>query len=267
MPMFSALMLLFACGEPEGHRVVGTVVQLTAADEVVLDHEAIEGLMGPMVMPFHVEDPALIADLSPGDRVEARLVVGPSGGLLRAVRVTGHTTPPIYDAPTGPAPLRVGQVLPTLSLTLADGSTAVLGADQPRPTALTFLYTRCPMPEFCPATVAKYQALQAAAGPDLRLLAITLDPTYDTPDVLGKFAADVGADPAIWQLGIAPRLEDLALYAGLSVLRPDEGVEIQHGIRVLVLDAQGALVQRYDDHDWPVERVVQQLRTGAPLGL
>jgi len=265
--MFSALLLLFACGGPEGHVVVGTVVERTAADEVVLDHEAIEGLMGPMVMPFHVEDPALIADLKPGDRVEAQLVVGPSGGLLRSIRVTGHTAAPVYDAPAGPAPLRVGQVLPSFSVTLADGSTTVLGEGQGRPTALTFLYTRCPMPEFCPATVAKYQALQAAVGPDIRLLALTLDPAYDTPEVLGVFGHNAGADPAIWQLGTTPQLADLALYAGLSVLRPQQGVEIQHGIRVLVLDGKGALIQRYDDHEWPVSRVVQQLRTGAPLGL
>ncbi|MEZ4317034.1 MAG: copper-binding protein [Myxococcota bacterium] len=264
----SALLLLFACWGDKTYVVQGTVVKVSAADEVILDHEEIPGFMGPMTMPFHVKDPSILAGLEPGDRVLARLEMEEAGGYLTRVRVTGHGAVPDYEEPGGTAPLRVGQVLPATEVVLADGSTTVIGEGQAKPTALTFLYTRCPMPEFCPATVARFQALQAAAGPDVRLLALTLDPAYDTPAVLTAFAEASSADPAIWQLGQSAALEDLVLRSGLIVVRnADDAAEIVHGIRVLVLDAKGALVERYDDHDWPVERVLTQLRTGEPLGI
>ena len=172
----SLLWMLLACWGENAYIVEGTVVEVTAADEVVIDHEAIDGFMDAMVMPFHVKDPDLIGALEPGHRVIARLEVEPSGGYLTKIRVTGKGPAPTWNAPEGPAPLRVGQVLPAMEVTLADGTKTVVGKGQDRPTALTFLYTRCPMPEFCPATVARFQALQEAVGPEVRLLAITLDP-------------------------------------------------------------------------------------------
>ncbi len=273
--LFCWVLLLFACWGDNAYIVEGTVVQVNGVEEVVIDHEAIEGLgMDAMTMPFEVRDPALVEGLEPGHRLIARFEIDETGGYLTKIRVTGKGPAP-EPLETGRMPLKVGQALPSTPVTLEDGSQTVVGEGQPRPTLLTFLYTRCPMPDFCPATVAKLQALQARlasedaeAAPPVRLLAITLDPVYDTPEVLTRFAGQSGADVEYWRFGRAEGLEDLALSAALGVQRVDdagqapEQVEITHGIRVLVLDADGKLVERYDDHAWPLERVVEQLRTG-----
>jgi protein SCO1/2 len=236
--------------------VEGTVVQRNGTHEVVLDHEAIDGLMGPMVMPFKVRDPDLITALEPGDRVLARFEVAEEGGYLTKVRVTGRGPAPAYEE--GPAPLKPGQVLPSTRVELEDGTSIVLGQGQDRPTVVTFLYTRCPIPEFCPATVARFQALQEAVGPDIRLLAITLDPDFDTPAVLSEFALQSGARPEIWRFGRASSLDELAFAAGMSVDRSSG--QILHGIRVLVLSAEGALITRHDDHTWSIASVLSDLQ-------
>lgn len=264
--MWTALLFLAACWGDKAYIVEGTVVKVTAADEVILDHEEIPGLMGPMVMPFHVRDPALIAELEPGHRVLARLEMEESGGYLTKVRVTGRAPVPDYEEPEGAMPLRVGQVLPRTEVALSDGTTAVVGEGQGRPTALTYIYTRCPMKEYCPATVAKLQALQAAVGPDVRLLAVTLDPEYDTAEILAAYAKDAGADPAIWQFGRVEPIADFALYGRVAMTR-DGKVEIVHNLSVVVMDANGRVVERYPHLDWEIDRVVSQLRTGEPLGL
>jgi protein SCO1 len=258
-------ILLAGCFGGDAYIVKGVVVEVHPPTEVVLDHEDIPGLMGPMVMPFEVTDPALLEGLTPGDQVTARYVVRQEGGALVNLRVTGHGPAPVVD--TGPVPLRVGQKMPATTLPLADGTPLALGPDQQERVALTFVYTRCPQPEFCPAMITRLQALQASLGeePGARIVAVTLDPEYDTAEVLQTYAGAAGAGPR-WSFArvVEPELADLAMRAGLPVLR--NGGEIGHGLRLLVLDRGGALIERYDDANFPIDRVVGQLKTGGPAG-
>lgn len=258
-------LALAGCYGGDVYIVKGVVVEVHAPAEVVLDHEDIPGLMGAMVMPFAVDDPGLLTGLTPGDRVTARYVVRQEGSALVDLRVTGHGPPPVVA--TGPVPLRVGEGMPATAVPLVGGGTLTLGPAQAERVALTFLYTRCPRPEFCPAMVTRLQALQAALGEaeGARIVAVTLDPAFDTDEVLTEFAATAGAGPR-WSFGRLPEgeLADLAMRAGLPVLR--QGEDIAHGLRLLVVDRGGVVLERYDDANFPIARVVSQLTTGAPAG-
>lgn len=257
------ITLLSACWQDPSYIVEGTVVEVSGPTTVVVDHADVPGLMPAMVMPFEVADPALLADVRPGSTILARYELSADrGSRLTALRVTGQGPAPAVA--TGPAPLRVGERLPAFSVAGHDGGTVVLGPDQSERVALTFVYSRCPIAEACPATVARLQALQAALPPDTdaRLVAVTLDPAHDTPAVLAEYAAASGAGPR-WTMGRVEPLADLAMYAGLPVLTQDDGT-IVHATRLLVLDRGGRLVERYDDSRFPLDRVVTQLRTGGP---
>lgn len=260
-----SLLALLACGGDPTYIVEGTVVEVNAPAEVVVDHEDIPGLMSAMVMPFTVADPRMLDGVTPGDRVLARYELGRTGGRLTRLRVTGHGPPPEVDE--GPVPLHAGDVLPTTSLALHDGTSLVLGAGHEERVALTFVYSRCPLPEFCPAIVARLQALQEALGDaaGVRIVAVTLDPAYDTPEVLARWAGTVGAGPR-WSFARADlaALSDLAARAGLPVVRQEGVPDIGHGVRLLVLDRGGRLIERYDDARFPLDRVVSQLTTGGP---
>lgn len=249
------LFALACTSAPPGHRVQGVVVEVTANDEVLVDHEAIEGFMDAMTMPFHVKDPSLLEGLEPGHRIEARLEIGESGGFLTRLEVVGKGPAP--EAPVRPpSPLRPGAQLPSTPVHYADGSDGVIGEGQGYPLVLTFLYTRCPMPEFCPATVAKLAAIQEASSAPLQMLAITLDPEHDTDEVLSVFAEQAGAGER-WKFGRVEDLDALALFGGLTFL-PKDG-EILHSKRVLLIDAQGKLVKRYDDLAFQASEAVRLL--------
>ncbi|MEQ1571696.1 MAG: SCO family protein [Myxococcota bacterium] len=255
--------MLAACYGGQVYIVKGVVVEVHAPDEVVLDHEDIPGLMGAMVMPFEVADPSLLSGLSPGDRVTARYVVKQEGSALVELRVTGHGPSPVTN--TGPAPIRPGEVFPATELAGIDGSTLTLGPAQTERIALTFVYTRCPRPEFCPAMITRLQALQRELGAaeGARIVAVTLDPAFDTSEVLSAYARAAGAGPGWTFARVEPEpLAELALRAGLPVLQQPE--EIAHGLRLLVIDRGGRLLERYDDARFPLDRVVEQLTTGAP---
>lgn len=260
LPML--LGLLFACWGENAYIVEGTVIEVRDG-RVTLDHEDIPGLMPAMVMEFDVRDPSMVAELKPGHRVVARYYIHDDGGRLERIRVTGQGPPPKVKAAI--TPVKPGRTMRPFTVTTHRGEPVTIGEGQTAPTALTFIYTRCPVPEMCPAMVARLQALQAQLGDDdaARLVAVTLDPEYDTVEVLGAYAEAVGAGPR-WLMGrVEPeQLPDLAMTAGMNVLR--EGDEILHAMRVLVLDGDGKLIERYDDARFPAERVLQQLRTGGP---
>jgi protein SCO1/2 len=252
------------CWGENAYIVEGTVLDVRAPNEVVVDHERIEGLMGPMVMSFDVADPQMTKELKRGDRIIARLMMLEEGPELDKIRVTGHSALPAPKPPAGPVPVRVGEVLPRVEVSMHSGETWVLGEGQGKPTVLTYLYTTCPFPEFCPASILRLQSLQQAVGPDVRLVALTIDPAGDTLETLATFAETVGAKADRWQFAriTGEPFRDLAMHGGLSMM--EDGGEVLHSLRWLVMDAEGRLIERYDDNNWPEARVVQQLRTGEP---
>lgn len=269
-PLVLALLFtLAACWGRNAYIVEGTVVEVKDDGVVVIDHQEIPGFMAAMTMPFTLSDPAAAASLVPGHTVVARLMITDDGARLDKIRVTGRVAPPKAVETEG-GPVRPGQAFPKTELPVTGGETWVVGEGQPTATVLTFLYTTCPLPAFCPMVVTRLQALQAAldeAGSDARLVALTIDPEGDTMDVLTAFAEASGADATRWRFARVdrPALVELAGLAALPMTTgKDDEAEIVHGLRWLVLDADGKLVERYDDNRWPMPRVVQQLTTGGP---
>ncbi len=255
--MFTWLILTLACTLPAGetYPLTGTVLEVHE-HSVLVDHEAVEGLMGPMAMAFDAE-PALLRELEPGDEIRALLLVSKGSYRLAGLEVTGHHPLRRSDLPP-PAPLRAGEVLPALSMPTTSG-TWTLGADQGTPTALTFLFTTCPDPEACPLLATKLAALQARVAGRARILAVTLDPDHDSLEVLAAWGGHYGADPDTWAFG---RLEldpltGLLARAGVNRLR-DEG-PIAHNLALLVLDAKGRLVLDARDNNWDPDTVAAAL--------
>lgn len=244
----------------DGWPVEGTVVRKDGP-RVTVDHGPIEGLMGPMVMTFRVGESV---DVVTGDRISGRLIAtGTDGYVLVGVERTGTGEAGLRE---DVKPLAAGDEMPAIAVPVAPDGTMVIGAGQDEPTLVTFIYTTCPDPAFCPATVSRLQSLQAQIDSSVRILAVTIDPEHDRLPVLADYAALVGADPEIWRFGrLDPvDLQQLALLSGLSVTL--KGGRIAHNVRILVLDADGRLVERYDDNEYPLERVVEQLNTGSPRG-
>jgi protein SCO1/2 len=257
------LLSLLACWGEHAYIVEGTVVEVHAPVEVVLDHKEVQGLMGPMIMPFEVAQPSLLEGLEPGHQVVARFELGNMGGKLTKLRITGKVAPPKART-DGPNPVWPGRTMPTLDLPIAPQGSVTIGEGAGRRMLVSFLYTRCPLPEYCPAVVARLLALQEAMAAQAHLVTVTLDPEHDDLTTLLEFSEKVGADPTRWsfaRLEQAP-LGDLLSRAALPVTR--EGELVQHGLRLLVIDEDGTLIERYDDNRWPMDRVLAQLATGLP---
>jgi protein SCO1/2 len=152
----------------------------------------------------------------------------------------------------------VGETFPSTPVLLAHGGVLTLGEGQDTggPVALTFVYTRCPVPEYCPLVVARFQALQEQLPEGARLLAVTMDPDYDSAGVLRAFAEESAAVPGKWDFGRVPKevLVGVAEKAGLAV--HGRGLGISHDLVLVVLDAEGKVTARYDHFQWPLDELV-----------
>jgi protein SCO1/2 len=147
-------------------------------------------------------------------------------------------------------------VLPDLALVAESGHAFRLGdALRGKTTALTFLFTRCPLPDYCPRLASHFAAVQrelAARAPDAawQLLSVTIDPAYDTPERLAAYAAQHGADATRWTFatGEVAALSELAACFGLTV--SGEGAALSHNLRTAIVDADGRVQKVFPGNAW-----------------
>ena len=136
---------------------------------------------------------------------------------------------------------------------------------------VSFIYTRCPLPEYCPTIEARLGAVQQAIKADralagARVLAVTLDPEHDTPPVLAAHARERHADPSVWRFasGTARAIDAFGRQFGLAVTRTSsEPSGIEHNLRTVILDSDLRIVAMLTGSDWPASDAVAALRTAA----
>jgi protein SCO1/2 len=138
-------------------------------------------------------------------------------------------------------------------------------------TLVTFIYTRCPLPDFCPLMDSHFARLQQAilADPALRakvrLVSISFDPDHDTPAVLKQHAATLKADPAIWTFltGDRATVDRFAARLGVAVMRPDGETSITHNLRTTLVGSDGRIAHIYSGSAWETAAVLTDLRSAA----
>ena len=265
-----------ACARSGGKRypLTGVVQEVLSGGEFVVAHEDIPGLMPAMVMPFHVRGSK--DAIQPGDRIEATLVMTDKESWLEDVRVTARGLPQVEGRLASPGDqLGVARrCRPRLRPRQPGRQT-----DPPRQYAgqtlvLTFIYTRCPVPEFCPLMMRNFQALDEALSADralssrTHLLTVSFDTVYDTPDVLRRFGRahvkDRGEGQfARWELatGSEEQVKAIAGFFGL-MFWGDEGL-ITHSLRTAIIGPDGKVAKVYNDNLWTVEEAVRDIRAAA----
>ena len=264
-----------ACGREEPTReytVVGQIVAVSSErPEVTIKHEDIKDFMPAMTMPFPVKDRSLLEGRQPGDLVTATLVIGETTVHLSSLEKTGHQ-PLDPSTAAGVAGAREGEPVTDARFVDENGKPRTLADLRGHRVALTFIYTRCPVPDFCPLMNRHFATVQESLRRrtdlrDVRLLSVTLDPEYDRPPVLKAQAEAYGADPAIWSFltGETKDLQTFASQFGIYSEADPQSGEIIHSLRTVVIDGEGRLVRNTSGNDWtPAELLADLTRTPAP---
>jgi protein SCO1 len=247
---------------------------------VVMKHEEIKGFMPAMTMPYEVRDEKLLADLKPGDLINASLVVISNGAYLTDIKKVGEA--PLEKPPAeAPAPaaasgfelLKPGEQVPDTAFVDQDGRKRSFGSFKGSPLVVTFIYTKCPLPTFCPLMDRHFASMQKplAADPALNtvhLVTVSFDPLTDTPPVLKAHAKTLNADLTRWTFltGDRDEIDRFAARFGVSVGRAlNDPRDITHNLRTAIVDADGKLVKVYTGNDWTPEQVLADLKAlGSP---
>jgi protein SCO1 len=270
-----ALLAAFACRKAPPIREFAVVGQIVAIDRstnyVTLRHEDIKGFMPGMTMPFAVKDPTLLEGRVPGDLVAATLQVQNTDAWISRLTRTGST--PLPALAEGPAAgLAPGDRVPDQAFVDQDDAPLTLAWTDGRIAVVTFIYTRCPLPDFCPAIDRRFVEMQTsikgAAGSlaDVRLLSVSIDPAFDRPAVLNAHAKKLGADPRVWRFVTAPPAEIAAFgrQFGLDVRQTGPApADIEHNLRTVVLDRNRRIVETRTGTGWTVADLLATLRTVA----
>jgi protein SCO1/2 len=248
------------------HRpVTGIVVTAPEGRSVRIAHEEIPGYMAAMTMSFTLADGER-ATLTPGDRVRFTLVTDKPGNLAEDVTVTGHGAVPAGEAPAPPVTrLKRGNTLPAFALVDERGR-ALTDADlRGHPTVVTFIFTRCPVPEFCPLVTSRFAELQRMLAHDrslprdTQLLSITLDPAFDTPPILEAYARAKGADPTRWRFATGKPDDVLAVARAFSVFVERNGALLDHTLATALIDDEGRVVEIWRGNGWKTAEVAAAL--------
>jgi len=270
--LVAILMVAAGCRAAEPVREYRLVGQILAVDRqtnrVTIRHQDIDGFMPGMTMPFPVRDASLLNGRVAGELVEATLSVQGTDAWVSRLTVTGKA--PI----TEPAPvlgLGPGDRIADAALVDQDGAPMRVADLRGHASVVSFIYTRCPLPEYCPTIEARLGAVQQAikgnqALAGTRVLAVTLDPTHDTPPVLALHARERHADPAVWRFasGTADAIDGFGRQFGLAVTRTSsEPSGIEHNLRTVILDPDLRIVAMLTGSDWTASEAISALRAAA----
>jgi protein SCO1 len=264
---------------PEKTFPVRGKVIATDATHVTLDHEAVPGFMDAMTMPYKVKDPSVLSELHPGDRITARIVVsqdaaGPRDPELDNVVVTAQARPDYKPVVQYHIP-NPGDEIPDFHFRNQSDRTIHLSQFKGKAVLITFIYTRCPMADFCPRMSRNFADIDKAlsADPALRdqthLISISFDPAYDTPKVLrsygGAYTGQYTNEKFTHWDFAAPSEKDLPAvtqFFNVGVTGSDPKT-ITHSLSTILIGKDGKIAAWYPTNDWEPKEVLAQIKKSA----
>ena len=237
---------------------------------VTVSHDDIKGYMPAMTMPFTVPSESDLKILAPDDQITATLVVDGSQAWLEDLIITRQSANPSSAMP-GVVMAKEGDEVPNFTLRNQDNREIRINNYRGKTLLLTFIYTRCPVPEYCTLMSDNFAQIERALGQDpqiyekTHLLSISIDPAYDTPEVLRSYGAAhteryEKETFAHWEFagGTSEQVKDIAQFFGLTYF-PDKD-QIIHALRTVIVKPDGRVAKIYSGNDWKPEEIVEEMK-------
>lgn len=250
----------------------GTVTELKPDGRtVVIRHEAISNYMGAMTMPFKARTPEELAGLRRGDAISFQLHVTESESWVEHIAKIGTVSLPPIQIPTNPPAVRPNHPLLDYKFTNELGQAVSLNDFHGQALAITFFFTRCPLPDYCPRLSKNFRAAQQkleslpGAPANWHLLSISFDTEFDSPQMLKAYGNSYQYDPKHWSFltGPADKIGELARQSGVSYQY--EAGTFTHDFRTLIIDAAGHLQMIFPTSGDLSDQIVAQLLKAAAV--
>ena len=264
------------------YRLRGRIVATNEAKgEVTVDHKAIAGFMPAMTMPYKLRQPGILGELHTGDEIIAKVLVNDETGGAESIRLDEidvvaqanvNRLPEVqYHLP------KVGETVPDFTLLDQSGRRIDLKQFRGKVLLMTFIYTRCPLPDFCVRMSNNFEKIDTILAQNkevyarTHLLSVSFDPQYDTPAVLrsyggahtGRFKQEAFghwtfAAPSVVEL---PKMEQY-FDIGVSGTNPST---LTHSLSTVLIGKDGRVIDWYPTNTWDPTQVAEQMMQAAAL--
>jgi protein SCO1 len=284
--VFSLVLLLSGCGKPtqapgsgdaKRYQVVGKVVAVDrAAKKATIKHEDIQGYMPGMTMEFPVRADWVWDDLTKDCEIHADLVIDKDQFWLENIGIVAVPNPDQKAPQIDDRFIQIGNEIPDFSLVNQDGKKISIKDFHGRALAITFIYTRCPLPDYCIKMSTQFSdaSKEIAASPyadKMRLLSISFDPKNDTPKVLrdyglGYMRGQEKPDFTVWSLatGTEKEIGDIAKYFGLQYeADKDNRAQINHSLRTIVIAPDGKVLKIFPGNSWSTPQLLEIMKSSV----
>jgi protein SCO1/2 len=258
-------------------QVHGTVRGVDVSNRTIrIAHDEIPNYMPPMTMPFAVREAAALAGVSAGDEVQFQLNVTDKDSWVSHVEKvssngfseTAAAANVTQEVDSGR--IDAGELVPDFGLIDQNGRPIRLRDFKGKVVLVTFIYTRCPLPNYCPLMSANFAQLQTRLSKEFpdryHLLSVSIDPGFDQPAVLKEYGARFGADEKHWSLATGtPGQVDFVARLVALFHEPENGF-ISHDLRTALIGPDGRLVHVWKSNVWTpyeVQRMVGESLNGA----
>jgi protein SCO1 len=259
----------------------GKVVSVDIAGKKArIEHEAIPGFMEGMTMDFPIREDWVWNELRPGAEIRAELVVDNTAKApfwLEKISILDAPDPNKPAPPVDPKFAQIGQPVPDFLLTNQDGKRISVKDFRGKSLAITFIYSKCPLPDYCIRMSTNFSDLanqlknDSAWHDKLRLLSISFDPANDTPAKLRSYGIGyMGNDPKakfdVWQLAVGTDTEvrKIADYFGLQYeVDPDDKTRINHSLLTAVISPDGKVTKIFPGNEWTPAELLREMQAAA----
>jgi protein SCO1/2 len=263
---------------PKTFTIRGTVVS-TDATHVTLNGEEVPGFMEAMTMPYKLKDPSVVSELHPGDRITATVLADQDAAGFKNIRldniVVVAQARPDYKPPIQYHVPQAGDDVPNFKLLNQSNRTIDFAQFKGKVVLITFIYTRCPLADYCPrmsqnfADIDKALAADPALYAKTHLISISFDPTYDTPKVLrsygGAYTGQYTKEKFThWDFAAPSEKEIPAITQFFNVgVTPGDNKTLTHSLSTVLIGKDGKVAAWYPTNEWKPEEVEAEIKKAA----
>jgi protein SCO1 len=261
---------------PQIFEVRGVVQSIRDTNTVSIAHEEIRDYMPAMTMDFDVKNTNELTRLTPNDQVLFRMIVTETEGWIENIRKIGTdvTSIPARERPKMRAvrevePLNAGDKMPDYTFTNSFGQKISLSDFKGQSYAFTFIFTRCPFPNFCPRMnmnfAAAYDQLSKMPnGPtNWHLISVSFDPDFDTAARLADYSKVYKPNPEKWSWVTGAMIDIDAIAEQVGLLFSFENSTFNHNLRTVIVDKNGLIRKNLTGNEWKPEELVKEIVAGA----
>jgi protein SCO1 len=258
------------------YKARGVVKEVVSATRARIAHEAIPNYMPAMTMALDAKNTNELAGIKEGDQITFDLVATDDDGWIENVKrvadaplVIGDTNKGVTITKTRAVePLSVGDVVPNYPFVNEEGKAIKLRDFNGKAVGLTFIFTRCPFPTYCPRMTSHFEKVAAelskpGSPTNWHLLSISFDPEYDTPEKLREHASRIKRDAAKWSFVTSEKIEIAALTEQLGLIFASRNGTIEHNLRTAIIGPDGKLRANYVGNEWDVDEFIAEMKKAA----